>query len=496
MKVAMSVSQSTSRAAFVLSLACTATLSVACGATPEDGAGSPGGSATAGVMGFTAGTGFAGTGFAGSGAGVGAAGTGSVAGRATTGTTPMPCDVVQIFKLRCQSCHGAMPVGGPMALVSWEDTQQTSVTDAAAPVHAKIAARIHDSVMPMPPTGLLAAEELAVIDAWLAGGAIAGTDPTCAPPMMNPDGGVPQEMPADAENCYEIRAHSGDKVSPLMSNGEHYGNFYFDAPWPAGSQGVYFETLPGDNPEILHHWLVYAEENGNQPDGKVDYPGSGSHPSAPTLVAGWAPGANNNEIPSDVGLQLDGPNRKMSMEIHFFGPEGQTIPTNAGVRICTVESPAKLRPNTATISWLGTELGINIPPNSPSTATGTCTPQNHTEPIHILRSWPHMHLMGRKMESTIIRASGVREAMSPMGGWDFDFNNEISHKTEYVLMPGDKVETKCHYQNTSDRSIQVGFENRYEMCFNFVTAYPAKKLINKGFIGSSSLTNSGTACLN
>jgi hypothetical protein len=105
-----------------------------------------------------------------------------------------------------------------------------------------------------------------------------------------------------------------------------------------------------------------------------------------------------------------------------------------------------------------------------------------------------MHLMGRRMDSTIIRKDGTREAISPPEGWPFDFNNEVSWKTEYVIHPGDKVETVCHYTNTSATFTQVGFENRYEMCFNFTLAYPAKALVNK--LGtSSSLTNSSTACL-
>ncbi|HEX2676485.1 MAG TPA: hypothetical protein VHM19_07590 [Polyangiales bacterium] len=453
----------------------------------------------AGTGGTFGGAGFGNGEFGGGNGAGGAGGSTATAGRKTSGTSALPCDVNDVLKTSCQSCHAASPLAGvPMALISWEDTQQPSVSNPAMTVHDMMKLRIHSMTAPMPPTGMLPADKLATLDAWLDGGAVVGTDPTCKPITPGDDPGTYYggTMPPDVENCYEVHAHAnsvpGD-TAPLMSNGEHYASFYFDAPWPDGAQGVYFETLPGDHPEILHHWLIYSEENGNTADGTVSYPASGSHPSSPTLVAGWAPGASNNDIPSNVGLQLSGPNRKMSMEIHFFGPEGTPIPTTAGVKICTVEK--NLRPNTATISWLGTELGINIPPHAQdSTATGTCTPQFNGD-IHVLRSWPHMHLTGRKMTATVIRSNGAREDVSPTGGWPFDFNNEVSFKTEYVLHPGDKVETVCHYTNDSDRSIQVGFENRYEMCFNFTIAYPAKALVNKGFAGSTSLTNSATACL-
>jgi hypothetical protein len=456
---------------------------------------------TAGTAG---GTGFAGTdGSAGIGGNAGTSG-GVAPGRPSTGSTALPCDVNTILKTSCQSCHALTPISGvPMALVTWEDTQQPSVSNPALTVHDMMKMRIHSTTMPMPPTGMLPADSLATLDAWLDGGAIAGTDPTCKP--MTETG--PTMPPPDSENCYEIRAHAnsipGD-TAPLMVSGEHYAWFYFDAPWPAGAQGVYFETLPGQHPEIIHHWLIYAEDNtapalgcaSPQPNGTVVYPVSnGNHCSSPTLVAGWAPGANNNDLPPDVGMKLDGANRKMSMEIHFFNKTDQALPSDAGVKICTVEK--KLRANTATVSWLGTEGGINIPPMAQdSTAKGVCTPQFNGD-IHVIRSWPHMHLLGRKMESTILRKDGTREPVSPMGGWPFDFNSEVSWKTEFVIHPGDKIETVCHYTNTTNKTVRVGFENEFEMCFNFTLAYPANALVNKNWAGgSTSLTGSSTACEN
>jgi hypothetical protein len=383
-----------------------------------------------------------------------------------------------------------------MALVSWEDMRKPSVSNPALTVYQSVKSRIHSVAAPMPQGGLLAPDLLATLDGWIDGGALVGTDPSCAPkPTKTGYTGV---VPPDADNCYEFRAHANSRAgdtAPLMSEGEHYGTFYFDAPWPADAQGVYFETLDGGHPEILHHWLLYSEENDNQPDGTVVYPAPGTHPSSPTLVAGWAPGADNNGLPDNVGVQLSAANRKMSLEIHFYGQLEGALPTTAGVKICTVEK--RLRANTATVSWLGTELGINIAPMAvDSVATGTCTPQYEGD-IHVLRSWPHMHLLGRKMESTIIRKDGTREPISPPGGWGFSFSSEISYKTEYVLHPGDRVETSCYYTNTTPNVVNVGFENRYEMCFNFTTAYPAKALVNKNFLGgSTSLTNSSTSCLN
>jgi len=470
----------------------------ACTTQPVDSRGGTGGAG--GTLPMAGQGGVGGTaGVAGMGGMAGTAGTGGSSGRGTLGASALPCDVTDLVKLRCQSCHGASPLAGvPMSLMSLEDWTAKSISNPAMTVAAVARLRVHDMTLPMPPTGQMDAADLALLDSWIDGGTIAGNDPSCAP-MIETDAGPTYEgdIPPFADDCYEIRAHAnGNWDMPLAVTGENYGTFYFDAPWPDGAQGVWFETLPGSNPEILHHWLIYADQNGNSPDGQVDYPGLGSHPTAPTLVAGWAPGADNNDFPDDVGLQLHGANRKMMMEIHFFGPAGQSYMIDAGVKICTVEKAERLRPNTATISWLGTELGIQIPAGAMNhPATGTCNPvwpQGVTE-IHILRSWPHMHLLGKKMTSTIIRADGVtRVPMHSGDGWPFDFNSEISHETDFVIHPGDKIETTCYYDNDTPFHVAVGFENRYEMCFNFVTAYPASALVSTG---PSSLTGSATGCL-
>src|SRR5262245_40086014 len=122
----------------LIALCCASGGTAACGQDPEhpepaDGRAQPagGGSAIGGNAGMTAG---------GSGgsqplsAGTGAAGGGSpaamgLAGRATSGTTALPCDVAGVIERRCQSCHARTPLAGvPMALVSWEDLHAAAVT--------------------------------------------------------------------------------------------------------------------------------------------------------------------------------------------------------------------------------------------------------------------------------------------------------------------------------------------------------------------------------
>jgi hypothetical protein len=104
-----------------------------------------------------------------------------------------------------------------------------------------------------------------------------------------------------------------------------------------------------------------------------------------------------------------------------------------------------------------------------------------------------MHQLGTGMKTIVIRADG---SMQTLGPWPFDFNSQVSYSTPLVLKPGDHLTTTCDYENTTDAVVTTGTSTTSEMCFNFVTAYPAGALASKNFLGAStSATSSATACL-
>jgi hypothetical protein len=406
---------------------------------------------------------------------------GGATGRASTGTTPLPCDVEQAVRRNCQSCHAARPLSGvPMALVTWEDFRQRAVTNQSLEVHQLASTRIHDTARPMPPPPqMLPAQDKTTLELWLGMGGPAGTG--CGAGGTGSGGsagtggiggaGGSGGAPPDQGQCYELLSHApASKTTPYAVSSEHYVNFYFDAPWPADAQGISFESVFDDHPEIVHHWLLYTAGPGPypapQPDGAVESFADGSHPGA-TLIAGWAPGGNNGvNLPQDVGLDINGQSRKLVMEIHYYA--NSSFNSRSGLKVCTTKTP---RANLATISWLGTE-NISIPARGPGTASGTCAPSTN-QPIHILRSWPHMHRIGTHMKAVIQRAGGGTETLVDE---PFNFNTQLAHDTPAVLNPGDRLTTTCTYQNDGDAPVRYGTNTNNEMCFNFVTAWPANLL--------------------
>jgi hypothetical protein len=403
-----------------------------------------------------------------------------------------------------------------MPLVSYADLQAPARSNPSRKVYQLVAERVEDRARPMPPdpTKRLSDATIGQIKAWAAAGAQPGA--ACSKPATGGAGtaaaaggpaagsGAPSQGAAgsgevssapDIEQCYELRAHgqptAGDKTRYAVPPDETYTSFIFKAPWTKPVQGLRFRHLP-DNSAVLHHWLLYSESAAGN-DGDID----GCELGGPTgflcgqastraLITGWAPGRGDFVLPSDVGLELPAPGALMAVEFHYFNTSGTPAQDQSGVEVCVT---SKFRPNTASVSWLGTET-ITLPPKATGTATGTCTPQrkgmNATDPIHVLYSWPHMHKLGKHLKSVVQRASGAQEML-----WDgdFSFDFQVLHDTPLLLNPGDSVTTTCTFDNSTNNQVSFGQSTTMEMCFNFTYAWPAHALDNPGgALGSSTNT--------
>jgi hypothetical protein len=75
------------------------------------------------------------------------------------------------------------------------------------------------------------------------------------------------------------------------------------------------------------------------------------------------------------------------------------------------------------------------------------------------------------MKTTIQRKGGGTEVLIDK---PFDFNTQISYPTPAVINPGDTLTTTCTFATPT----AFGEGTNNEMCFNFVTAYPAGQLVN------------------
>jgi hypothetical protein len=81
------------------------------------------------------------------------------------------------------------------------------------------------------------------------------------------------------------------------------------------------------------------------------------------------------------------------------------------------------------------------------------------------------------MKVTLLRANGQREVLHD---GPFDFNDQRAYDVpgDVVMHGGDRLETVCYYDNTTNMRIPFGEDTQEEMCFGFITAWPAGALQN------------------
>ena len=92
----------------------------------------------------------------------------------------------------------------------------------------------------------------------------------------------------------------------------------------------------------------------------------------------------------------------------------------------------------------------------------------------MIASFPHMHELGRKFKTDIMRGSntGPVENLVDITAWNFQSQQFYAHDPPVILNPGDAVRTTCTYDNPTPNNVQFGENTEDEMCFNFVMLYP------------------------
>jgi hypothetical protein len=436
---------------------------------------------------------------AGGGPSTGSGGSGAVG---TGSGKPLPCAVNKIVAKNCGSCHSNPTMwSAPMPLVTADDFQRdytvqqyTKLKGQTMKMHALVKARINDAASPMPPGGGMAATDLTALNTWLDSGAPAGTDAdkTCdAQPidMNGSDDPLCAPQAGEQETCYEFPVHGGqtpdDRSKYSVATGEHYEQFYYKVPWGSDVQATRFGAKY-DNTAVLHHWLLYTTNAGLDADGTHQTVIGTTIGEESQLLAGWAVGGRDVCFPKHIGLQLPPPGGMLDVQWHFYNSGNAAADDATSVFICTV--PAGTRPNTAGLTWLGTE-NLSMQPGQMADKTGSC-PNDSGADIHVWAFWPHMHKLGRHMKSTVTHAdTGMTETVFDKA---FDFNHQVHYPfdTELVLKPNDVVTSTCTFDNVTDGVVDYGPSSNEEMCYQFAFSYPAGALDN----GVFSLTGASNTC--
>lgn len=371
------------------------------------------------------------------------------------------CKVKPIVEKYCVLCHtddGA----APMPLVTAADFLKDAPKTTGKKVYEVSKIRINDAQNPMPPRQKLAADELALLNAWLDAKAPAGGDCASTPTTTPPDdlGRVDGWNPEECDQIYEIRSHGpggNDTPYTVAAGRELNTNISIDAPWGNEKvQAIGFRPIT-DNKKVLHHWIL----NG----------------AGRSFLAGWAPGDEGRPpFPKDVGMDMPTGAGALGLNLHYYnsGAGAKAESDRSGVEVCVLKGK-NMRPKLAAVATSLTSLGqggVLAPRNSKrAPVTSTCT-VSAREPVHLLTAAPHAHKYAVHMTFKVKKKGGPEIVMHDQ---PFAFGEQGTYPVpggDLVVESGDVITTTCYYTNDTNKDIRFGESTENEMCFNFALYYP------------------------
>lgn len=374
--------------------------------------------------------------------------------------TGLPCDVDKTLKQRCQTCHGTTPSFGASApLVTHADLMKDWPNGKK--VYDLALARMKDENRPMPPVPnpRVPAEELSAFESWVKGGAKASSD-RCEGPTGGNDGVKPLSCKADTI----LKAKTGFTMAPGAPL-DQYICFGVDIDLTK-KRHVIGLAPKVDNKTILHHILLFQSSTsfGDTPKECAAF---GS--AAWKLVAGWAPGGNNLELPPEAGFPQEKGTTHWVLQMHYNSGslKGKAETDNSGYELCTTE---QLRANDAGVLAFGSTK-FSLPPRSNVTVSCDYKLPNTFQNVKFFNASPHMHTRGASMSTERLPGgNGASEMVFDQK--QFDFENQANFPIKTSVAPGDVMRTKCGFKNPTDMTIGFGEGTNDEMCFNFIGYYP------------------------
>lgn len=353
-------------------------------------------------------------------------------------------DMAPIFYGRCVTCHH--PAGpAPFSLLTYTSARQHARQIAEATASGYMPpAKAEPGSGDFIGQARLRSEEIALIQAWVRGGAVEGAAADLPrAPVLNagwqlgvPDLVVPMpeySLPASGVDVFRIF------VVPIPTSALRF------------VRG--FEFRPG-SASVIHHANIRVDRtpSSRRLDAEDPTPGyegllshSATYPDGHFLA--WTPGQAAPLLPKGLAWRLE-PNTDLVVELHLQ-PTGkaEVIQPTIGFYFGTdppVRTPAMIR--------LGRQ-DIDIPAGaSRYELTDAFTVP---VPVEVLAVQPHAHYRARHVEGTAHLPNGTTMPLITIGDWDFRWQQVYRYKTPLQLPAGTRVEMRYIYDNSTDNPRNV-----------------------------------------
>ena len=345
-------------------------------------------------------------------------------------------DIAQLMYDNCSSCHHQGGIA-PFSLMSYADMQtfSGSIYDAIA----------QDRMPPWPPNenytefshsrAMDENEKTLMLD-WLTNGMPEGNPAnTPAPPVFNPGSIL---GPGDLEV----------QMPTYMSKASSSGDDYICVSMPANllqNRTIKaMEVVPG-NPEIVHHCLVYIDEDGTYPSDTTS--GQCTGPTSATLVGGYTPGSTPLILPSGQQLKL-GMNMPAGSNIVFamHYPSGSYGEFDSTKVIFHFYDEAETGIREVMAAPVLQNWSFELPPNELTSVDAQFT--NSLGDASILSVFPHMHLLGRYIKSYALDPQQDTIRFIEIPRWDFHWQDFYIFKNLIRVPQNSSLRAEALFDNT------------------------------------------------
>ncbi len=404
--------------------------------------------------------------------------------------------VASIVYDKCSSCHHPGAIG-PFSLMSYND----AVTAAAGILDA-----VTDNRMPpWPPDtsyrkfahqrALNAQQKTAIVD-WINSGMPAGNLNNAPAPPVFPVGSAVNQTP--------------DLVAqmPVFTNYASTTDIYQCFVIPSGlNTSKYirgFEVIPG-NRQMVHHVLIFADTTGScaNLDAQDPNPGylsfGGVGASSARLIGLWVPGAQPQFYPNGMGLRLPA-NADIVFQIHYpAGTMGLQDSTKVNFFFSNAPSIRALRVDPILNHSSSLTNGpLYIAANQTKTFYGQYAIPAQFGKVSVLQVAPHMHLIGRSIQSNAVAPNNVNIPLIRINDWNFMWQGGYDFQQVQVIPAGSTLYYEAFYDNTSANpynpsnptiNVEAGEATNDEMMLVYFT-YTAYQQGDENIIIDSTLVTS------
>lgn len=348
-------------------------------------------------------------------------------------------DIAPILHSKCMECHRTGEIA-PMALTSFEEARpyaKSIKTEVSAkrmpPWHADpVAGPYRDNPS-------LSDEQIKTIVAWVDGGA----------PLGNP-----KDMPKVPSFKSDWKAGTPDHVLKMpvqYTLGPEGPEIYRCFVMPETDEDTWvrgFEFKPG-NRAIDHHVVLFLDKTGKQSppldeaDPEPGYSCFGGPGFASVDIVGvWAPGGVPEMLPSGIARKLPKGSR-LVMQTHYHR-NGKTEKDLSEVGIYLAKGAVKQELHTA----IAADPYIKIEAGAASYDSKAVWP--FRSDVNVLSVFPHMHLLGKKIEMTAVLPDGSKQPLVSVSRYDFNWQRTYFFEKAVALPNGTRVEVTSHYDNSAE----------------------------------------------